>query len=103
MSESNRGGLDIFLQVFDARSGKLRTTRTYGTEKRDVVRDLAIAEIPKYLKSTMIKLAGERLHVTQILLVRQIFMTAIVAPSIFVHFPNSLKSQQPWLHLVRRR
>ena len=42
----------------------------------------------------LVKLAGERLHVTQILLVRQVIMMAIVMPSVLNHFPGCLKTER---------
>ncbi len=44
---------------------------------------------------------GERLHVAEIILIRQIVMTAIVAPVIISGLPGSLKTQRPDLHVVR--
>ena len=49
----------------------------------------------------LIKLAGERLHVTQILLLRQIIMGVIVAPTIFQNFPGSLKTNHLGLQMMR--
>ncbi|MFK8077224.1 MAG: DMT family transporter [Granulosicoccus sp.] len=49
------------------------------------------------LMVAMIKVAGERLPVTQILFIRQLGMTLMVAPVLFKTFPSSLKSGQ--LHL----
>lgn len=49
----------------------------------------------------LIKLAGENLSVSQILLVRQIIMAIIVAPIIFRDFPNSLKTSHLGLQLLR--
>ena len=49
----------------------------------------------------MIKLAGQTLHVTEILLVRQITMLVITAPMIMSAFPRSLHSQRPGLQSIR--
>ena len=49
----------------------------------------------------LIKLAGERLHVTQILLVRQIVMGFIVAPTIFSNFPGTLRTERFGLQILR--
>ena len=49
----------------------------------------------------LIKLAGQRLDVFQILLVRQIVMAIIVAPTIMTNFPRSLKSNHMGLQLLR--
>jgi len=49
----------------------------------------------------LIKLAGERLHVTQILLVRQATMVLITVPVIIVGWPQSLQTKRPGLQFVR--
>jgi len=49
----------------------------------------------------MIKLAGQRLDVFQILLVRQLVMALIVAPAIMRGFPGSLKTNSLGLQLLR--
>ncbi|MDJ0615047.1 MAG: DMT family transporter [Rhizobiaceae bacterium] len=49
----------------------------------------------------LIKLAGENLHVAQILLVRQVIMGVILAPAIFRGFPGSLKTNHLGLQLLR--
>jgi len=49
----------------------------------------------------LIKLAGERLHVTQILFVRQLVMVAIVMPKVVSHFPGCLKTARLDLQLIR--
>ncbi len=51
--------------------------------------------------TVLIKFAGERLPVTQILLVRQLIMTGIVLPSIVSHFPGCLKTERLGLQFVR--
>lgn len=48
-----------------------------------------------------IKLAGERLHITEILLFRQIVMMALVAPVIWNGFPDSLITHRLDLQLMR--
>ncbi|MEI2383817.1 DMT family transporter [Breoghania sp. JC706] len=53
------------------------------------------------IMTTLIKVAGQRIHVTEILLVRQIVMTIIVAPTIIGSFPSSLRTARPELHLMR--
>jgi drug/metabolite transporter (DMT)-like permease len=50
---------------------------------------------------TLIKLLGQRLDVTQILLLRQCFMAAIVAPTIIYGLPASLVTHHPFLHATR--
>lgn len=49
----------------------------------------------------LIKLLGSHLHVTQILFIRQLIMTAIVLPSIMDGFPGILKTDQTGLQLLR--
>lgn len=49
----------------------------------------------------LIKLAGERLDVFQILLVRQVVMALIVAPTILNNFPGSLQTNSLGLQLLR--
>lgn len=53
------------------------------------------------LMTALIKLIGENLHVTQILLVRQVVMTAIVAPAVLNGFPGVLATTRPGLQLLR--
>jgi drug/metabolite transporter (DMT)-like permease len=62
---------------------------------------LMLASIVFSVMALLIKLLGQRLHITQILLVRQIGMTIMVAPAILRHFPGSLRSARPGLQLVR--
>ena len=49
----------------------------------------------------LIKLAGQSLHVTEILFFRQITMAAIMLPAILRGYPGSLKTQLPKLQLGR--
>lgn len=49
----------------------------------------------------LVKLAGQRLPVTQILFVRQVIMTLIVLPAILNHFPGCLKTARLDLQLIR--
>ncbi len=60
-----------------------------------------LASIVFALMALLIKLLGQRLHITQILLVRQIGMTIMVAPAILRNFPGSLRSERPGLQLIR--
>ncbi len=53
------------------------------------------------LMAMQIKLVGQHLHVTQIILVRQIVMMLIMAPRLSRDFPASIKSNRPVLHLTR--
>ncbi len=53
------------------------------------------------LMALLVKLAGERLHVTQILFVRQLGMIMLVSPAILRNFPGSLRTARPGLQLIR--
>ena len=53
------------------------------------------------LMTVFIKLLGGNLHITQILLVRQVVMGAIVLPSIVSGFPGVLRTRRIKLHMVR--
>ena len=53
------------------------------------------------LMALVIKLLGQRLNITQILLLRQLGLIIILAPSIYRGFPGSLKSSRPGLQLAR--
>ncbi len=62
---------------------------------------LILASFVFSLMALMIKLLGQRLHITQILLVRQIGMVIMVAPAILRNFPGSLRTARPGLQLIR--
>ena len=49
----------------------------------------------------MIKYAGQRLHVTEILFFRQLVMAAVAAPVIARGFPGALRTARPDLQLAR--
>lgn len=49
----------------------------------------------------LIKLAGQRLHVTEILFFRQLVMAAAAAPILLHGFPETLRSARPDLQLAR--
>lgn len=49
----------------------------------------------------IIKILGQSIHVTQILLCRQAVMTAMVVPAILKGFPGILATQTPTLQLLR--
>ncbi len=53
------------------------------------------------LMVALIKLLGQNYDITQILLVRQVIITAIVAPAIWSNFPGALKSTRPVLQIIR--
>ena len=60
-----------------------------------------LASIVFSLMALLIKLLGQRLQITQILLVRQIGMVIMVAPAILRNFPGSLHTARPKLQLIR--
>mgnify|MGYP001820041919 FL=1 len=62
---------------------------------------LMLASIALSLMAVLIKILGQRLHVTQILLLRQLGMTVMVLPVILRHFPGSLRSHRPGLQITR--
>lgn len=62
---------------------------------------LMLASIGFSVMALLIKLLGQRLHVTQILLLRQIGMLLLVLPAILPDFPGSLRSARPGLQLLR--
>jgi drug/metabolite transporter (DMT)-like permease len=62
---------------------------------------LMLASMVFSVMALLIKLLGQHLHITQILLVRQIGMTVMVAPAILRNFPGSLHSERPGLQLIR--
>lgn len=53
------------------------------------------------IMTAFIKVVGQRIHVTEILLFRQIVMTLVVAPTILRSFPQSLQTPQLKLHGLR--
>ncbi len=60
-----------------------------------------LASIVFSLMALIIKLLGQHLHITQILLVRQIGMVVMVALAILRNFPGSLRTARPELQLIR--
>ncbi|MEE8366173.1 MAG: EamA family transporter, partial [Gammaproteobacteria bacterium] len=62
---------------------------------------LMLASVVFSIMALLIKLLGQRLHITQILLVRQIGMVIMVAPVILRNFPGSLRTARPKLQLIR--
>ncbi len=62
---------------------------------------LMMAAFAFSLMSVIVKILGSQLHVTQILLIRQIGMIIIVAPAVLSDFPGVLKSSRPDLQIVR--
>ncbi|MBL1405096.1 MAG: DMT family transporter [Rhizobiales bacterium] len=49
----------------------------------------------------VIKMLGQTIHVTQILLCRQTVMTAMVLPAVLKGFPGILTTKTPWLQVLR--
>lgn len=62
---------------------------------------LLLASIAFSLMALLIKLLGQRLHVTQILLLRQAGMFVLVVPVILRKFPAVLRSARPGLQVLR--
>jgi drug/metabolite transporter (DMT)-like permease len=62
---------------------------------------LMLASCVFSVMALLVKLLGQHLHITQILLVRQIGMTILVAPAILKNFPGSLGSERLGLQLLR--
>ena len=60
-----------------------------------------LASLVFSIMALLIKLLGQNLHITQILLVRQIGMIIMVAPAILRNFPGSLRSERLGLQLIR--
>ena len=60
-----------------------------------------LASIALSLMALLIKMLGQRLHITQILLMRQVGMAILVAPAIMKDFPGSLRSATPGLQWLR--
>lgn len=51
--------------------------------------------------SLLVKLLGARLNVFQILLMRQLFLMAVVAPIVLPRFPGALRTKRPGLQILR--
>ncbi len=62
---------------------------------------LLLASILFSLMALLIKLLGQHLNITQILLLRQLGMTLMVLPAIGRNFPGSLRSARPGLQILR--
>ncbi len=50
---------------------------------------------------TLIKIVGETLHLTEIILFRQLFIMLVVLPVLVRHFPEAFKTRHVSLHLLR--
>ena len=62
---------------------------------------LMVASIGFSIMALLIKLLGQRLHVTQILMLRQAGMLLLVLPAILPNFPGSMRSNRPGLQILR--
>lgn len=62
---------------------------------------LMMAAFAFSLMSVVVKILGSQLHVTQILLVRQMGIIIIVAPAVLSDFPGVLRSNRPGLQIMR--
>ena len=62
---------------------------------------LMLASVAFSLMALLVKLLGQNLHVTQILLLRQIGMLVLVMPTIVRGFPGALRSNRPGLQVLR--
>jgi drug/metabolite transporter (DMT)-like permease len=62
---------------------------------------LMVAALGFSLMAALIKAAGENLHVTQILFVRQAGMVVMALPAVLANFPGSLKTRRLDLQLTR--
>lgn len=62
---------------------------------------LMMAAFAFSLMSVIVKILGSQLHVTQILLIRQIGMIIIVAPAVFSDFPGVLRTGRFGLQVTR--
>ena len=51
--------------------------------------------------SAIVKYAARDYHIAQILLFRQVVMFAIISPVVWRHFPYSLRTKRPVLHIIR--
>ncbi|MCB1756974.1 MAG: EamA family transporter, partial [Gammaproteobacteria bacterium] len=62
---------------------------------------LLIAALGFTVMVTLIKLAGERLHVTQILFIRQLGMMAMLVPRVRSTWPNTFRTHRLGLQFAR--
>lgn len=53
------------------------------------------------VQMTLVKLAGETLHLTEIIFCRQMIMLVFILPIIMRNFPEAFKTSYPFLHFVR--
>ncbi|MEM7563418.1 MAG: DMT family transporter [Pseudomonadota bacterium] len=62
---------------------------------------LMLASVGFSLMALLVKLLGQNLHVTQILMLRQLGMIVMVLPAISKNFPGALRSNRPGLQITR--
>ena len=62
---------------------------------------ILVAALLFAMMTVLIKIVGETIHVTEILLIRQAVMVLIVAPAILPSFPASMATSRPDLHAAR--
>ena len=62
---------------------------------------LLVAAAGFSVMALLIKLVGARLHVTQVIFVRQLVIILIMVPQLSKDFPGSVKTRQPLMHLAR--
>ena len=90
MSDNPAPNVGTFAERFQRLPGNLKGSLT-----------LLLAACGFSIMVLMVKVVGERLHVTQILLVRQIVMILIVLPKVLDHFPGCLKTERLDLQMIR--
>lgn len=62
---------------------------------------LMLASLIFSIMALLIKILGQRIHITQILFVRQIGMILMISPAILRNFPGSLRTTRPGLQAAR--
>lgn len=62
---------------------------------------LIFAAVMFTLSVALIKYAGERLPVIQLLFLRQLGMLLLLSPALVSNFPENIKTGRPWLQLTR--
>lgn len=62
---------------------------------------LVLAAVLFTLSVALIKYAGERIPVIQLLFLRQIGMLVMLSPALVSNFPENIKTRRPWLQFTR--
>lgn len=62
---------------------------------------LVFAAVLFTLGVALIKYAGERLPVIQLLFLRQLGMLVMLSPALASNFPENIRTHRPWLQLIR--